>query len=88
MLILTVKPHERVWLEIDGLEHPIQVVLSQVSPGRAKIGFVADEDHVKIYRDAIYSEVLQERIQALKTPQTETVQCLEPLPSVTSSPNA
>lgn len=67
MLVLTRNLHEKLFIEVDGLDTPIQIILCRVDRGRSKIGIVADEMKVKIYREEVYVNVLQERINLQKS---------------------
>lgn len=88
MLVFTRKPMEGFWIEIDGVE-PIHVVFPSIGFNRAKVSISADKDQVRIYRDEVYTRVLQERLKE-QTPVTEIGTCpaLPPLPSVPNSKTA
>lgn len=77
MLVLTRKRDERVFIEVEGLEGPIEVMLVDCGNGRARIGFTHPNfDKVRFYRNEIYGRVLEGR----ETPEREDLSC-PPAPS-------
>lgn len=81
-LAFTRKPTEGFWLEIDGIE-PIHVVVVHIDKNRVRLGVVADKKEVRVYRDEVYTRVLQERLN--HPPVKETDLCPAPLPLSTNA---
>ncbi len=86
MLAFTRKPNEGFWIEVDGIE-PIHITIVNIDRNRVKIGCVADRETVRIYRDEVFVQVLQDRNRTSNDGASEPCpKHLSPPPSPLSTP--
>lgn len=59
MLVLSRKVDEKLFIEVG--DQVIEMILCSIDRNKTRIGFIADSDHVRIYRQEVYVNVLRER---------------------------
>ena len=56
MLILSRKPNESLIIEIDGMEEPVEIIVTELNANQVRLGIQASRD-CKIWRKELYQTV-------------------------------